>query len=206
MGNMTDEQRMAFFTTAQCHGLSDEELKKTVMELLKDNRVNHVLGCAETAVVLANRWGADPLDAYRAGMLHDVTKALPSGLQLELCQKLGVEIDEFSRQNPKILHAVTGAAVAQQVFGENPAVVRAIRSHTTGCGGMDTLQKIIYIADYMEPYRDFEGVEELRRLTLTDLTAAVRAGLEMSIALLKEQGREICPDSLAALEKENTVC
>ena len=206
MEQMTDQQRMDFFLTADCRGMTDEELQLTVVSLLKESRVKHVLGCAQTAVHLARIWDADQRDAYRAGMLHDVTKALPADLQLTLCAQYNIMLDEFSRENPKTLHAITGAAVAERVFGENAAVVAAIDSHTTGKGGMNTLEKIIYVADYMEPNRDFEGVQELRRLAVTDLDGALRLGLEMSIAVLREQGRQICPRSLDALKKEITEC
>lgn len=200
---MTDQQRLEFFLTADCRNMTDEELQITVLSLLKESRVNHVLGCAQTAVRLAQLWGADEKDAFRAGILHDVTKALPGDLQLELSDRYGLQLDEFSRENPKTIHAITGAAVARRVFGENEAVVSAIESHTTGKKNMNTLEKIIYIADYMEPNRSFEGVEELRKLAEADLTAALKMGIEMSIAVLREQGRTICPRSLEALEKEN---
>ncbi len=203
MEQKTDQERLNFFLTADCRNMTDEELQLTVVSLLKEGRVNHVLGCAQTAVRLAELWGADQKDAYRAGMLHDVTKALPGELQLELCEKYGLRLDDFSRNNPKTLHAITGAAVARRVFGENEAVVSAIDSHTTGKKNMNILEKIIYVADYMEPNRSFEGVEELRRLAETDLDGALKMGIEMSIAVLREQGRTICPRSLEALEKEN---
>ena len=79
-------------------------------------------------------------------------------------------------------------------------MVAAIRSHTTGKANMNTLEKIIYVADYMEPNRDFPGVEELRRLAFTDLDKALEMGLEMTLALLREQGREISPESRQALQ------
>ena len=206
---MDDQQRMEFFCTAKCIDLSDEELKNAVIGLLKERRVPHVLGCAETAVQLAKIWGADPQDAYRAGLLHDVTKALDGEQQLALCLGLNLPMDEFSQENPKTLHQLTGAVVAERVFGENEAVCDAIRTHTTGCSGMTTLQKIIYIADYMEPNRSFEGVDEMRALAVTDLNAAMKMGLQMTMTLLKEQGRQICAQSLAALndlEKEKVTC
>ena len=200
---MNDQQRMEFFLTADCRNMTDDELQLTAISLLKESRVNHVLGCAQTAVQLAKRWGVSERDAYRAGILHDVTKALPGDLQLGLCDHYGVELDSFSRENPKTIHAITGAAVAEKVFGEDAAVVSAIESHTTGKRNMNTLEKIIYIADYMEPNRNFDGVEKLRQLAQTDLDEALKMGLEMSIALLREQGRQVCPRSLEALEKEN---
>lgn len=179
--------------------LSNEQLEQVVTRLIKPNRVAHVLGCRDTAVMLAKRWGADEQDALRAGLLHDITKALGTPLQLELCRKYGVSLSEFSSRNPKTLHALTGSLVAQRIFGENAAVVDAIASHTTGKANMTTLEKIIYIADYMEPNRSFEGVETLRRLAVTDLDGALKMGLEMTLSVLQKEGREISPESAAAL-------
>jgi nicotinate-nucleotide adenylyltransferase len=148
---------------------------------------------------MAKIWGADEVDAARAGLLHDITKALDGQLQLTLCREYGIVLGEFAQKNPKTLHAMTGALVAERIFGENPAVVAAICSHTTGKADMNTLEKIIYVADYMEPNRNFPGVEELRHLAYTDLDKALKMGLEMTLALLKERGSEISPESQQAL-------
>ena len=177
-----------------------DALEQTVISLLKPNRINHVLGCRDTAIRLAKRWGADETDAARAGILHDITKALDGPLQLTLCRAYDIVLDDFSRENPKTLHALTGALVAQRIFGENDAVVSAIRSHTTGKANMNLLEKIIYVADYMEPNRNFPGVDEMRALAFEDIDAALKMGLEMTLALLKEQGREISPGSREALQ------
>ena len=109
-------------------------------------------------------------------------------------------LDTFSAQNPKILHALTGSLVAQRIFGENEAVVNAIRHHTTGRAGMSLLEKIIYVADYMEPNRDFPGVEELRHLAFSDLDAALQLGLEMTLSMLQSRGAQISAASLEALD------
>ena len=180
-------------------GLSLEELEQVVVSLLKPSRVNHVLGCRDTAVKLAGHWGADETDAARAGLLHDVTKALNGQLQLTLCAEYGTMLDEFSTKYPKTLHALTGSLVAERIFGENPAVVEAICSHTTGKADMNLLEKIIYVADYMEPCRDFPGVEKLRELAFSDMDAALRLGLEMTLDHLAEQGSEVSPQSRDAL-------
>ena len=180
--------------------LSVEQLEQTVVSLLKPNRVNHVLGCRQTARELALLYGADPVAAERAALLHDITKALDGPLQLTLCREYGINLDDFSANNPKTLHALTGSLVAERIFGESPEVVAAIRSHTTGKADMNTLEKIIYVADYMEPNRNFDGVEQLRHLAYTDLTGALRLGLEMTLSLLQQQGREISPESQQALE------
>ena len=189
------------YGTAECYcDLPMDRLEQVVISLLKPSRVTHVLGCRDTAVELARRWGADETDAARAGILHDITKALDGPLQLTLCGEYGMMLNDFSVHNPKTLHALTGSLVAERVFGENPAVVQAIRNHTTGAPGMSLLDKIIYVADYMEPNRDFPGVEELRRLAFTDIDAALKLGLEMTIRMLVEQGREVCAESRAALD------
>ena len=148
---------------------------------------------------LARRWGADETDAARAGLLHDITKALDGELQLTLCGEYGVSLDDFSRQNPKTLHARTGALVAKRIFGENEAVVSAIDSHTTGKAGMNLLEKIIYVADYMEPNRNFPGVENLRKAAFENIDRAMEMGLEMTLDLLTKEGKTISRESLEAL-------
>lgn len=176
-----------------------EELETVVCALLNPNRVSHVLGCRDTAVELAKRWGADATDAARAGLLHDITKVFDGPAQLTLAGEYGIMLNEFSRKNPKTLHALTGSVVAQRMFGENEAVVQAIRHHTTGKADMTLLEKIIYVADYMEPNRDFPGVEKLREFAFSNIDAALKLGLEMTLALLNQQGREVSPESAEAL-------
>lgn len=193
-------QNKLYGTGREYGKLPMEELEQVVTSLLKPNRVAHVLGCRQTARELALLYGADPVDAQRAALLHDVTKALDGALQLTLCQEYGINLDDFSAKNPKTLHALTGSLVAERIFGENEAVVAAIRSHTTGKADMNTLEKIIYVADYMEPNRKFDGVEQLRQLAYTDLDGALKLGLQMTLTMLIEQGREISPESRQALE------
>ena len=184
---------------ADWKGLPMEELERVVVSLLKPNRVAHVLGCRDTAARLAKIWGVDETDAARAGMLHDVTKALDGPLQLTLCREYGKILSDFSQRYPKTLHALTGSLVAQRIFGENDAVVAAIESHTTGKADMNMLEKIIYVADYMEPNRDFPGVDRLRYYAETDMDEAMRLGLAMTLEHLKRQGAEVSPESREAL-------
>ena len=187
-------------TAADWKKLSMEQLEAVVLRLLNPNRVKHVLGCRDTAVKLAKHWGADETDAARAGLLHDITKALDGPLQLTLCREYGTILDEFGYKYPKTLHALTGSLVAERIFGENAAVVSAICHHTTGKAGMNLLEKIIYVADYMEPCRNFPGVETLRELAFTDIDAALKLGLEMTLEHLKNLGDEVSPASREALE------
>ena len=186
-------------TRTDWKNLPMDQLEQIVISLLNPNRVAHVLGCRDTAVELARRWGADETDAARAGILHDITKAIDGPLQLTLCEAYGKILSNFSRKYPKTLHALTGSLVAQRIFGENEAVVSAIEWHTTGKADMTLLQKIIYVADYMEPNRKFPGVEKLRELAFTDMDAALKLGLEMTLEHLKRQGAEVSPESRDAL-------
>ena len=179
--------------------LSEEDLQQVVVSLLKANRVDHVLGCRDTAVELAKHWGADVKDAARAALLHDITKAIDGPLQLTLCSEYGTMLSDFSRRYPKTLHALTGSLVADRIFGEKEAVVNAIRHHTTGKADMSLLEKIIYIADYVEPNRTIAGVDQLRHLAFTDLDAALKMGLQMTVSYLNEQGSEVSPESREAL-------
>lgn len=186
-------------STASWKNLPMEVLEPIVIRLLHPGRVAHVLGCRDTAVALAEKWGADVTDAARAGILHDITKALDGPLQLTLCAEYGMILDDFSQRYPKTLHALTGSLVAERIFGENPAVVSAIRHHTTGRADMTLLEKIIYVADYMEPNRTLPYVEQLRYLAFTDLDAAVKLGLEMTLEHLNRLGDEVSPASREAL-------
>ena len=194
-------ERGFYGTGRDYRNLPEEELRRVATGLLKPKRVNHVLGCAETAVKLARLNGADEHVALRAGLLHDVTKALdgPRGEdQLLLVDKYGILITDFERNNPKLLHAKTGAAVAKHVFGECDEVVRAIYWHTTGKANMSRMEKIIYLADYIEPTRSFPGVEELRKVAFRNLDQGLLMGFDLCIAELIREQKNVCRDSLEA--------
>ena len=173
-------------------------LEETVVKLLKENRVAHVLGCRDAAVELARQYGENEVDAARAGLLHDITKALDGPLQLTLCSEYDILLSKFSQENPKTLHALTGSLVAEQVFGENQAVVTAIRYHTTGRPAMSRLEKILYLADYIEVNRNFPGVDRLRAAAHRSLDEGMLMGLEMTLSQLREQKRQISQNSIDA--------
>ncbi len=175
-------------------------LRKQSYAMLRPRRVPHVQGCEEEAVRLARRWGADTERAAEAAILHDCTKKEQLPEQLRLCRKYGIIPDELERTNGKLLHAKTGAAVAEYEFGSDAEVVEAIRWHTTGRPNMTTLEKVLYMADYMEPTRDFPGVEDLRRLAYKDLDRAMVLGFEMSLADLTSRGEEPHRNTVAALK------
>ena len=180
--------------------LPDELLRAVSYSMMYAKRIPHVQGTEEEAVKLARRWGGDVEQARRAAILHDCTKYYTVEEHFAICEKYGVELDRLERQSEKLLHSKTGAALACHIFGESKEVQAAIYYHTTGKGDMTVLEKILYLADYMEPHRDFPGVERLRALAYTDLDAAVALGCEMSIGEMKEKGREVHPNTQAALD------
>ncbi|MBR6824961.1 MAG: nicotinate (nicotinamide) nucleotide adenylyltransferase [Oscillospiraceae bacterium] len=179
--------------------LSFEELREVSLSLHKSKRTDHVRGCSDTAAALAEHYGESVEDARRAGILHDITKALNGTEQLQLAEKYAMILDNFEREHPKLLHAKTGAVIAKEIFGEKDAVCESIRWHTTGRDNMTLLEKIIYLADYIEPNRSMEGIEELRRQTWTDLDEAMMTGLGMTISYVRSRGAKVDPHSAAAL-------
>ena len=179
--------------------LDDDDLRCASLSMVKAKRIPHIKGCEEEAVRLAERWGADPHLARRAGILHDCTKYLELDEQLALCEKYCVPLDELERVAVKLLHAKTGAAIARHVFGEPEAVCDAIYWHTTGKADMNLLSKVLYLADYIEPSReDFDGLAELRRLAYTDLDKALLLGCELTIADMEERGVPVHSNTLQA--------
>lgn len=182
-------------TGTDYRNLTNEELREIGTSLLKKKRVAHVLGCAETAVKLARHYGADPEVALRAGLLHDVTKAIDGEDQLLLVDKYDILISDFERKFPKVLHAKTGAAVAKHVFGECDEVVNAIYWHTTGRADMSLMEKIIYLADYIEPTRSFDGVQELREMAWRDLDRTLLKSFDMVIEELIRENKRLCKET-----------
>ncbi len=180
--------------------LSDDQLRACSYSMIKAKRIPHIQGTEQEVVKLAQRWGADVELARKAAILHDCTKYWRYEEHIALCDDYGLELDELEREGVKLLHAKSGAIVARETFGMPEEVVEAISWHTTAKANMTLLEKILYLADYMEPCRFFDGVEELRQLAYTDLTAALLMGCEMSIDEMKERGRALHPRTEEARE------
>ena len=120
--------------------------------------------------------------------------------QLALCERYRIGLDELERRALKLLHAKTGAAIARHVFGADDEIYGAILWHTTGRPDMTLLEKVIYLADYIEPNRDFDGVDALRRAVYTDLDKGLELGLRMSVEELEERGAPVHHDTREAYE------
>ncbi len=184
-----------------------EALWHLALPWYKPSRLPHVQGCREEAVRLARRWGADEREAERAAILHDITKKLPVEEQLRICEKRGTIIPNFRREYEAMLHAFSGADAAALEFGVSPEVESAIRWHTTGRADMTLLEKVIWLADYIEPNRRTPGVEEVREEACRSLDGALAMALEHSLRYLEERGFAPHPatrEALAFLRGERT--
>ena len=178
-------------TAADLKRLPLEQLRPVALSCLNHRRIPHVLGTEQEAVRLAVRYGADVEKARRAALLHDCTKRLSKKEHLELCRQYGIPLDDVERKAGSLLHAKTGAEEARRVFGVDDEIYGAIRYHTTGRAHMTLLEKIIYLADYIEPSRDFPGVEKLRKACYEDLDKCLLKVLEMTIGKLEAEGGPI---------------
>ena len=168
-------------------------LREQAHSRLDPLRLPHVNACEVEAVRLAERWGADPDDAREAAILHDITKKLDFSQNMCIIAEHGVDVGELGSHGEKLLHSITGALIAQSEFGVSDEVADAIKWHTTGKAKMSMLEKVIYIADYIESTRDFPGVEKLRKTAYENIDDAMVIGLEMTVDDLKQRG--ISPDS-----------
>ena len=178
-------------TNADLKHLPLSQLRPVALSYLKHRRIPHVLGTEQEAIRLAERYGADVEKARAAALLHDCTKKLDMPAQLALCEQYGIELDELEQKALKLLHSKTGAAIARDVFGVDDDIYSAIWYHTTGHAHMTKLEKIIYLADYIEPSRDFPGVDTLRKVCYEDLDKGLLLGLEMTIEEMTAMGNPV---------------
>ena len=185
-------------TNADLKHLPLSQLRPVALSYLKHRRIPHVLGTEQEAIRLAERYGADVEKARAAALLHDCTKKLDMPAQLALCEQYGIELDELEQKALKLLHSKTGAAIARDVFGVDDDIYSAIWYHTTGHAHMTKLEKIIYLADYIEPSRDFPGVDTLRKVCYEDLDKGLLLGLEMTIEEMTAMGNPVHRATLEA--------
>ena len=164
--------------------MTKEQMKDTLKTLLTDHRYTHSLGVTETAIKMADIFGADREKAEIAALLHDCAKQIPHNEQLRLCIEYNIPLDEVKKKELGLLHAELGAYLAQHEFGvTDPEILDAIRYHTLGRENMTDLEKILYLSDIIEPNRKhFDGIDELRSLCFTDLDRALLYGFGLTIA------------------------
>ncbi len=176
----------------------NEDIQKVITELensLDSKRFAHTMGVAYTAACIAMRYDYDMDRAYWAGLLHDCAKCLSHKQRLAYCAEYGLPVTEVESSNPALLHAKVGADMCRRKYGiEDDEIYNAVLYHTTGHPNMSMLDKIIYIADYIEPNRcEAPNLENVRRQTFTDIDTALRTLLSDSVKYLESSSKAIDP-------------
>lgn len=166
--------------------------------MLDDRLYRHSLGVAQAAVSLAERYGADGNKAYLAGIVHDYGKRYSGRELLKKADQLKLSLDRITRQEPKLLHAPVGAALLKvELQIGDTGILRAVANHTTGRSNMNRLDKVIYLADYIEEGRNFPGVIEVRQAARENLDRALLMAVELAIRSILKRGLMLHPRSVA---------
>lgn len=186
---------------------SMRQLSKAMKKVQDSRRYEHTLGVAYTATALAMRYNAPLKEAQMAGMLHDCAKCLSDEKRLSICEKHRISVTEVERRNPFLLHAKVGAYLAEKKYGvRNQDVLNAIRYHTTGRENMSLLEKIVFVADYIEPGRkQAPNLQEIRQLAFMDIDRAMLRILEDTVYYLNGGSGEIDPATEVTLSFYKTA-
>ncbi|GGH84883.1 putative HD superfamily hydrolase involved in NAD metabolism [Pullulanibacillus pueri] len=179
--------------------MTKEEVLKIIKERLPEKRYEHTLRVTDTAIVLAEKYGEDPQKAELASLLHDIAKYFSEQELYETITQHPEVPNTFLHYHPSIWHAPVGAVYAQEHLGIlDMDILNAITYHTTGREGMSLLEKIVFLADYIEPGRHFPGVDEVRTLAESDLDQAVAKALANTIQYLVGKYASVFPDTIHA--------
>lgn len=177
----------------------EEKLLKQLPEMISKPRLEHSLGTRDMAVKLGEKYGLDRERVSTAALLHDCARELGDEALLNMAVQEGVPVGEIEKLLPVFLHGPLGAVMARKNFGINDLqVLKAISVHTTGAGKMGLLDKIIFVADKVEPGRRYPGVDKLRELAFADLNACLMACLDQSINFTLEKGVMLHPEIVNA--------
>lgn len=167
--------------------------------IAQDHRYAHSVRVARFAERLAFANGESTFKARMAGMLHDLARLYSSKRLLEESQSRGLPVDAYARDNPIVLHAPLSAHLAREQFGvSDPAILSAISKHTLGAREMSALDCIVYLADSLEPGRDFPDRGRLAELAFQNLGRAMAQTIKSSFGFLREKGLEPAPQTLEA--------
>lgn len=179
-----------------------QKLRKELEKELKPDRYDHTLGVAYTSASLAMVHGANVDKALSAGFLHDCAKCLSHEEQLNICEKNNIEITDVERRNHSLLHAKAGMYIASTKYEvRDPEILNAIRYHTTGKEDMSLLEKIVYIADFIEPNRKpLDDMNIIRKEAFTDIDRCLAHILHNSIVYLRTIGKECDDTTMKAYE------
>lgn len=172
-----------------------EAALELVKKQLTDHRYRHTLGVMETAIVLAKQYGGDEQKAEIAAIFHDYAKFRPKEEMKEIIASQGFP-EDLLQFNSELWHAPAGTYLVEKEAGiTDPEVLDAVRYHTSGRPGMTLLEKIIYLADYIEPGRHFPGVDEVREMAKENLDKALIMAIKNTISFLLKKNQTVYPDT-----------
>lgn len=169
------------------------KIRKSLEKELDNKRYEHTLAVAYTATSLAMRYNCNLNNALVAGLLHDCAKCISDSKKISICEKHKIQISDVERRNPSLLHGKVGAFLAMEEYNvDNDDIINAISFHTTGRPGMSILEKIIFVADYIEPGRNKAlNLNEIRSLAFRDLDKALLRILQDTLLYLENSEDEI---------------
>lgn len=184
-----------------------KKIKQSLKRKLDNDRYEHTLGVAYISIALAMRYDYDIQRAEIAGLLHDCAKCIPDDAKLNKCVKYNISINEIERKNPFLLHAKLGAFLAMNKYHiDDKDIINAILYHTTGKPAMSTLEKIVYIADYIEPGRNkAPNLSQIRRTAFVDLDFAMYLILKDTMVYLDKRPDNIDPLTGKAFDYYRTL-
>ncbi|WP_426348963.1 bis(5'-nucleosyl)-tetraphosphatase (symmetrical) YqeK [Alloiococcus sp. CFN-8] len=176
---------------------SEEKIKAYLIENIKEKRVKHILGVAEMSEKLAEFYGESTYKARIAAYIHDVAKYMPKEVVIRIIEEKGYELTPEDLLMPELLHGLAGAIIGRDKMGiEDEEILNAARYHTTGRVNMSKLEKIVFLADYIEPGRDFPGVEELREMAFLNLDKGVLLAFDSTIKHVVNGGKLLHTDTI----------
>ncbi|MBI5416652.1 bis(5'-nucleosyl)-tetraphosphatase (symmetrical) YqeK [Candidatus Poribacteria bacterium] len=175
------------------------EIQRWLKEKMDENLYNHSLAVAELAVEIAKRYGADAEKAELAGLIHDCAKTYTPKDQLDFTKAFNITLDDVEKNNPSLLHALVSAEIFEKKFGTvHSSVKRAVKLHTTGDANMEILEKIIYVADSLEPNRHYPGLVQIREKVRRDLDYTLYLVIQRKLQHTMEKRAQIHPKTITA--------
>lgn len=188
--------------------MSIDDMQRKLKQMLTPKRYQHSLGVMETAAAMARRFGEDEEKARIAGLLHDCAKDIDKAIMVDLCEELGVELDDVKREQRSLIHADLGAKMLETEFDiHDPDIISAVKYHTLGRENMTNLEKILYLADIIEPNRKhFDELDELRGLCEKNLDCAMLCACDRSISYVQRKHKTLHSQTLLTQQYFLTLC
>lgn len=176
------------------------KIKEDLKNTLSEYRYNHSIRVAEEAQKLANHYNIDEKNAYVAGLIHDIAKEYSNEENKQIIEKYNLSNDLLREENKKNLHADIGSIIAKEKYKLSDEICNAVKYHTFGDINMNLLDIIIFVADKIEPGKNYEGIEEERKMAYIDIKKAMVMCIENKIKKLTSENKYISPKTYEVLK------